>query len=421
MTPILATRHVATGPIGSQPMSSTSRSGNGPLRGVRVVELAGLGPAPFAAMVLADLGADVLRIDRPSPAPLIPDAARPDDPGPPVDTAGVANPYDLLTRNRTGIGVDLRSEDGVELVRRLVLDADVLIEGVRPGVAERFELGPTDLMPLNLRLVYGRMTGWGQDGPLAPLAGHDLTYLALAGVLAHIGRADQPPTPPLNLVADFGGGGMLLAMGVLAALVERSTSGEGQVVDAAMVDGAALLMAPLFGAWSSGFWSADRGTNLLDSGAPFYDCYRCADGGWLAVAAIEPQFYAQLLDGLGLADEELPVQHDQTGWPLVRDRFAEVIASRTRDEWAELFDGRDACVAPVLDMGEAPRHPHAVARGAFVDVDGVMQPAAAPRFSRTPADAPDPARVGTDPSIVLAGWGISADEVAELVARHVIT
>jgi alpha-methylacyl-CoA racemase len=385
-----------------------------------VVELAGLGPAPFAAMVLADLGADVLRIDRPSPTSLVPDAQRPDQPvadGP----TGAPNPYDLLNRNRTGVGVDLRDPAGAALVRELAAAADVVVEGYRPGVAERFGLGPDDLLADNPRLVYGRMTGWGQNGPMAPRAGHDLTYLALAGVLAHVGRADQPPTPPLNLVADFGGGGMLLAMGVLAALVERSTSGEGQVVDAAMVDGAALLMAPLFGAWASGFWSAERGTNLLDSGAPFYDCYRCADGGWLAVAAIEPQFYAVLLDGLGLADEDLPGQHDQAGWPRLRARFTEVIATRDRDDWAGHFADLDACVAPVLDMGEATAHPHAVARGAFVDVHGVPQPAAAPRFSRTPASDPAPARTGSDPTAVLAPWGVGADRVAALAAAGVVS
>ncbi|HNE36885.1 MAG TPA: CaiB/BaiF CoA-transferase family protein, partial [Microthrixaceae bacterium] len=273
----------------------------------------------------------------------------------------------------------------------------------------------------NPRLVYGRMTGWGQDGPMAARAGHDLTYLALSGVLAHVGRADQAPTPPLNLVADFGGGGMLLALGVLAALVERATSGVGQVVDAAMVDGAALLMAPLFGAWSSGFWSADRGTNLLDSGAPFYDCYRCADGGWLAVAAIEAQFYSALLDGLGLADEDLPDQHDRSGWPVLRSRFAAVIAGRDRDDWAARFEGIDACVAPVLDMGEAPLHPHARERRAFVDVDGVPQPVAAPRFSRTPAAEPQAARTGTDPAVALRPWGVSSKDVSALVAAGVVT
>jgi alpha-methylacyl-CoA racemase len=385
----------------------------GPLRGIRVVELAGLGPAPFAAMMLADLGADVLRVSRPDPRPIVPDAERPDH--------GDQNPYDLLNRNRRGVGVDLRNDAGAALVRRLAMGADVVIEGFRPGVAERFGVGPDELRSAHPQLVYGRMTGWGQDGPLAPHAGHDLTYLALSGALAHIGRAGQPPTPPLNLVADFGGGGMLLVVGVLAALVERSVSGQGQVVDAAMVDGAALLMAPLFGAWASGFWSAERGTNLLDSGAPFYDCYPCADGGWLAVAAIEAPFFAALVDGLGLATAELPDQHDQARWPELRARLAAVIATRERDDWTEVFADTDACVAPVLSMGEAPAHPHAVARGSFVDVDGVAQPAAAPRFDRTPAGPPEAAWERTDPAEVLAGWGVGSDEVADLVRTGAVT
>ncbi len=362
----------------------------GPLHGVKVVELAGIGPAPFAAMVLADLGADVLRIDRPK-----------DLHGEPR-----SNPYDVLSRNRSGITIDLRDERGVDTARRLADTADVLIEGFRPGVAERLGLGPDVLRASNERLVYGRMTGWGQQGPMAPRAGHDLTYLALSGALAHIGRAGQPPTPPLNLVADFGGGGMLLATGILAALVERSTSGRGQVVDAAMVDGAALLMAPLFGAWSSGFWNAERGTNLLDSGAPFYDVYECSDGRWLAVAALEPQFYAQLLDGLGLADDDtLPGQDDHARWPELRVAIGSAIRQRSRDEWAAHFEGADACVAPVLDMGEAPSHPHAIARSSFADVEGVPQPAPAPRFDRTPNDAPRAALEDVDPSEVLTAWG----------------
>lgn len=378
----------------------------GPLQALRVIELAGLGPAPFCSMVLADLGAEVLRIDRPPALP--PGEAR-------------TNAWDVLNRNRRGVAVDLRSAEGAALVRELAGSADVLVEGFRPGVAERLGLGPADLFELNPGLVYGRMTGWGQDGPLSPRAGHDLTYLAISGALAHIGRADQPPTPPLNLVADFGGGGMLLAMGILAALVERSGSGVGQVVDAAMVDGAALLMAPLFGAWSSGFWNEARGTNLLDSGAPFYDVYECADGRWLAIGAIEAQFYAQLLDGLGLADDEtLPDQNDADRWPELHDRIAQVVRTRTRDEWAERFEGTDACVAPVLTMGEAPTHPHAVARHAFVDVEGVPQPAPAPRFGRTAPGAPSAAVEGADAAEVLAGWGIDAARVESLRAAGVV-
>lgn len=397
----------------------------GPLSGVRVVELAGLGPAPFAAMVLADLGADVLRVDRPRRTPIAPGATPPS--GSQASEAGdhgaigAPNPWDVLNRNRLGIAVDLRDPDGAAFVRSLAADADVFIEGNRPGVTERLGLGPDDLIGVNPRLVYARMTGWGQDGPMADRAGHDLGYLALAGVLAHIGRAHQPPTPPLNLVADFGGGGMLLVIGILAALVERSVSGSGQVIDAAMVDGAALLMGPLFGAWASGFWSAERGTNLLDSGAPFYDCYRCSDDRWIAVAAVEPQFFSELLTGLGLDPRELPDQHDRTRWPELRARIATVVATRTRDEWEVVFAGSDACVAPVLTMGEAPTHPHAVARGGFVDVAGVAQPAAAPRFSRTPPGPPSVAREGSDPLWVLGEWGAGGDIAAELVARGVIT
>ena len=374
----------------------------GPLHGVKVIELAGIGPAPFAAMMLADMGADVLRIDRPKA----------------IVGEPRTNAYDVLNRNRSGITVDLRSEAGVESVRDLADMADVLIEGFRPGVAERLGLGPDELSARNDRLIYGRMTGWGQEGPMAPRAGHDLTYLALSGGLAHIGRAGQPPTPPLNLVADFGGGGMLLAAGVLAALVERATSGRGQVVDAAMVDGAALLMAPLFGAWASGFWNAERGTNLLDSGAPFYDVYECSDGRWLAVGALEPQFYAMLIEGLGLADTELPDQNDNARWPELREAIGNAIRTRTRDEWAAHFGDSDACVAPVLDMGEAPQHPHAVARSSFADVDGVPQPAPAPRFGRTPSDAPTAAVEDVDPVGVLTAWGVPSDLVHRVVGER---
>ncbi len=361
-------------------------------------------------MVLADLGADVLRIVRPGTDLVVPDAGRPD-----LGTSQ-RNPWDVLNRNRPAIGVDLRSPSGAGLVRELAVRADVVVEGFRPGVAERFGLGPEDLRSVDERLVYARMTGWGREGPLADRAGHDLNYLALAGVLAHLGRADQPPTPPLNLDADFGGGGMLLAVGVLAALVERSTSGRGQVVDAAMVDGSALLMAPLFGAWASGFWSADRGTNLLDSGAPFYDCYRCADGGWVAVAAIEAPFFAALLEGLGLEPADLGDQHDRSRWPELRTALAERFASGTRDDWAVRFADVDACVSPVLDMGEAPVHPHALARHAFVDVDGVPQPAPSPRFDRTPAGPVEPACAGDDPVRVLGAWGVEGARVRELAA-----
>jgi alpha-methylacyl-CoA racemase len=384
---------------------------SGPLSGIKVVELAGLGPAPFCCMVLADLGAEVLRVERPDKAP-------------PAETIQVhdgLSAFDVLSRGRLSAGIDLKHPDGATLVRRLAGEADVLVEGFRPGVAERLGVGPDELCAANPRLVYGRMTGWGRTGPLADEPGHDITYLAVAGVLAHIGRAGQPPTPPLNLVADFGGGGMVLAMGICAALVERATSGAGQVVDAAMVDGAALLMAPLFGASGSGFWSDERGTNLLDSGAPFYDCYECADGGHVAVGAIEPQFYAALLAGLGLAEEALPDQNDQAGWPQVRARFEAVFLTRTRDEWAEHFDGAGACVAPVLTMSEAQDHPHNVEWGTFVEVAGTSQPRPAPRFSRSETVVQRPpqlAAANTDEA--LAGWGVSDDERAALRAAGAI-
>jgi alpha-methylacyl-CoA racemase len=372
----------------------------GPLDGVRVVEVAALGPAPFGAMVLADLGADVVCVDRVDRAH-----------GAPVETAK-GNVYG---RGRRSVAVDLKHPDGVDVVRRLADGADVFVEGFRPGVAERLGLGPDELRARNGRLVYARMTGWGQDGPLAPRAGHDLTYLALAGPLAHIGRRDQPPTPPLNLVADFGGGGMLLALGVCAALLERTRSGEGQVIDAAMVDGVALLSAPIAPAYAGGWFHDERGTNMLDSGAPYYDAYETADGEYVAVAAIEPQFYARLLDGLGLAGEDLPAQDDQAAWPSMKERFAEVFRTRSREEWEEVFGAVDACVGPVLRFVEAPEHPHLATRGTYLDVDGVVQPAPAPRFSRTPAtlDRP-PAPAGHHTDEVLHAIGCTAEEIAIL-------
>lgn len=389
----------------------------GPLAALKVVEFAGLGPAPFAAMVLADLGAEVLRIDRPPSAPA---GFETNLMGGDGDTP-TPNPWDVLNRNREGVAVDLRSEAGLELVQELIGRADVVLEGFRPGVAERLGVGPDEVMASHPSLVYGRMTGWGQDGPLAQRVGHDLNYLSLAGALAHIGREGQPPTPPLSLVADFGGGGMLLAVGVLAALVERSASGRGQVVDAAMVDGAALLMAPFFGAAASGFWNDERGTNLLDSGAPFYDVYECADGGWISLGAIEPPFFAEALDGFGLDPESLPDQHDTERWPELRDAIAAAARTRTRDEWAELFADRDACVAPVLTMAEAPHHPHARFRSAFPDVDGVCQPAPAPRFDRTPPGPSRPAMSGVDPEGVLGRWGVDGDRVAALRQAGVLS
>jgi alpha-methylacyl-CoA racemase len=368
----------------------------GPLAGVSVVELAGIGPAPFAAMVLADLGADVLRVDRPG----VPNA--------------VAR-MDVLNRGRRSIAVDLKRPEGAEIVLRAAAGADVLIEGLRPGVAERLGVGPDACLARNPRLVYGRMTGWGQSGPYAAEAGHDITYAAVAGALAHIGRAGQPPTPPLNLVADFGGGGMLLALGVVSGVLAARSGRRGQVVDAAMVDGVALLMAPFFMALRSGYFTDERGTNLLDSGAPFYDCYACSDGRWLAVGALEAQFFAALLDGLGIDPATLGGQHDRSGWPDMRRRFAAAFATRPRDDWVAHFAGRDACVAPVLTTEETLTDPHLAARATVVEIEGVPQPSPAPRFSATPAslDRPPPAP-GEHTDEVLAGLGYAPDEIESL-------
>jgi alpha-methylacyl-CoA racemase len=375
----------------------------GPLDGVQVVEIASLAPAPFGCMVLADLGADVLRVDRVGAA-----TGRADG-GP-------------LSRGRRSVQLDLKQPEGIGLLLTLIEDADVLVEGFRPGVTERLGFGPAECAQRNPRLVYARMTGWGQDGPLAATAGHDIDYIAVSGALYPLGRAGGPPTPPVNLLGDFGGGGLLMALGILAALVERERSGLGQVVDAAMVDGSALLSAFLYGLRASGSWRDERGTNLLDTGAPFYDTYATADGQHVAVGALEPQFYAALLRGLGLDQgDPLPEQYDESGWPVLREKFTAVFASRTRDEWAQAFAGTDACVAPVLSPAEAPGHPHNAARDTFTEVAGVMQPSPAPRFSRTPAGQPAaPPRGGADTDTVLAGLGYSAAEVAALRSRGVV-
>ncbi|GAB3165506.1 alpha-methylacyl-CoA racemase [Amycolatopsis stemonae] len=360
----------------------------GPLTGLRVVELAGIGPAPHAAMVLADLGADVVRIERPQGT---------------LDLTG-GRP-DHLLRGRRSVAADLKSDDGRALTRRLIAKADVLLEGFRPGVAERLGVGPDACRELNPRLVYARMTGWGQEGPLAQRAGHDLNYIGLTGALHAIGRAGERPVPPLNLVGDFGGGSMFLLTGILAALWERERSGEGQVVDAAMVDGTSVLLQMLWTMRGQGTWSDDRGANLLDGGAPFYDTYTCADGRWVAVGAIEPQFYRALLDGLGLDPATLPGQLDRAGWPRLRDRIAGVFRTRPRDEWAEVFAGTDACVTPVLAPEEVPAHPHLAHRETIIEVDGVPQAAPAPRFSRTAAARPaSPPRPGADTDAVIADW-----------------
>jgi alpha-methylacyl-CoA racemase len=379
----------------------------GPLTGVRVLELAGIGPGPYAAMVLSDMGAEVVRIDRAASVPASP-------PGRP--------PVDVLNRGRRSVAVDLKVPEGVEAVLRLVASADALIEGFRPGVTERLGLGPDVCLERSPRLVYGRMTGWGQDGPYASAAGHDINYIALAGALAHIGRAGAPPTPPLNLVGDFGGGGLLLAFGIACGLFETSRSGQGQVVDAAMIDGAANLMAMFWGFRAMGIWSPERGTNLLDTGAHFYDVYECADGGFVSIGSIEPQFYAELLKRTGLdGDPELAGQMDRSTWPALKAKLAEVFRSRTRDEWCDEMEATDVCFAPVLSMDEAASHPHNVARGTFQTRDGVVQPAPAPRFSRTaPALDRPPAFPGQHTDEVLADWGFAEDEVAALRAAGAV-
>lgn len=378
--------------------------GAGPLSGLRVIELAGLAPGPFACTVLADLGADVIRVDR----------ARPGN-----DVLGFDN--DPLRRSRRSIGVDTKTPEGVELVLKLVDEADVLVEGFRPGVTERIGLGPADCHARNPRLIYGRITGWGQDGPLAQRAGHDINYVGLTGALDMIGRPGERPVPPLNLVADFGGGGMLLAMGILAALFERATSGKGQVVDASMVDGAALLATSLYGLRAGGAWGGERGTNMLDGGAPFYDTYETADGKYVAVGAIEMRFWTDLVKVLGLEGEDLPFHFDRNEWPKLRKVLEEAIAKHTRDELVAMAEGTDACITPVLSLEEAPDHPYNVARGTFVDVGGMKLPAPAPKFDRTPAAVPTPTHeTGADTDTVLAELGLPEADITKLRESGVI-
>lgn len=377
----------------------------GPLTGVKVLELAGIGPGPFAAMLLADLGADVVRVHRSQSV----------ENG--VDPGGVP----IMDRNRRSIGIDLKNPDGVETLLRLVESADALIEGFRPGVTERLGIGPDVCLARNERLVYGRMTGWGQQGPLAQAAGHDINYIALAGALAHFGRAGEKPTPPINLVGDFGGGGMFLAFGVVCAILEARGSGSGQVVDAAMVDGAATLMSFVWGMRAYGVFNEERGTNLLDSGAPHYDTYETSDGQFIALGALEAQFYEEFLEKTGLATENLPPVTDKSAWPELKIRFTELFKSKTRSEWCSLLEGSDACFAPVLPMSEAAAHPHIVDRGTIVEFEGLLQPAPAPRFSRTPGEIRSGAAIpGQHTDEVLVEWGISAEEVKDLHARGAV-
>lgn len=379
---------------------------HGPLHGIRIVEFGGIGPAPMTAMLLADLGADVIRIDRLQPSGL-----------------GIQKPkkFDLLARGRQAVAIDLKHPDGVACALDLVASADGLIEGFRPGVMERIGLGPDECLKRNPRLVFGRVTGWGQNGPLAPTAGHDLNYIALTGALHAIGRAGGPPTPPLNLVGDFGGGALYLAFGMMCALVERQRSGRGQVVDAAMVDGAATLMTSLFGMIGAGLQTAERGTNLLDSGAPHYDVYRCADGEYVAVAPIEDKFRDILLERLKIDPAVFPNVADRAQWPKAKAILAEKFAQRSRQDWCDLLEGSDACFAPVLSAQEAPNHPHNKTRQTFVEIDGVTQPAPGPRFSRTAPPLPRSSQqCSGDTGELLAGWNIDGGRIASLREAGII-
>jgi len=375
----------------------------GPLEGVRVVELAGIGPAPFCAMLLSDMGAEVIRIDRAANV------------GHDIGREGEDPRFGLLQRGRRNIAVDLKNPAGVAAALRLVDQADALIEGFRPGVMERLGLGPEICLKRNGKLVYGRMTGWGQDGPIAHTAGHDINYIALSGALHAIGPAGGPPIPPLNLIGDFGGGALYLAMGVLAGIVSARTTGKGQVIDCSMVEGSASLMMMMYGALAAGAWREARGSNRTDGGAPFYHVYETQDGEHVAIGSIEPQFYAQLLKHTGLADTELPAQGDRAAWPDMQRRLAQIFKAKTRAEWTQIMEQTDICFAPVLRMSEALAHPHNRHRQSFVEIDGVPQPAPAPRFLGTPSRVQrPPARVGEHTDAILGDWGFAADEIAAL-------
>ncbi|AYC32749.1 CoA transferase [Pseudomonas cavernae] len=377
----------------------------GVLSGIRVLEFEAIGPGPFGTMLLADMGADVVRIDRPT---------APGDLGPKFDGPRI----DITGRNRRSVTLDLKRPEAVATALELIERADVVIEGFRPGTMERLGLGPDVALARNPQLVYGRMTGWGQTGPLAERAGHDLNYIALSGVLSGIGPAGGRPVPPLNLVGDYGGGGMLLAMGVLAALLNVQRGGQGQVVDAAMTEGAAQLGSVFWGLVASGNWREERGSNLLDGGAPWYDTYRTLDGQYMAIGPVEGRFYAELLEKLGLAEANLPKQHDRSGWPRLREAFIQAFLGRTRDEWCAVFEGSDACVAPVLGFAEAANHPHNQARGSFIEVNGVVQPVPAPRFLGTPSAQPRPAPArGEQGAAALRDWGFDEQGIERLCAQ----
>jgi len=375
----------------------------GPLKGVKIIEVGGIGPGPFCGMMLSDMGAEIIRVDRKG------------------QQSRVGSQYDILHRGRRSIGVDLKKPEGVELLLKLVEQADALQEGFRPGVMEKLGLGPDVCLQRNPRLVYGRMTGWGQEGPISQAAGHDINYIAVTGALYSIGRPDQNPVPPLNLIGDFGGGGMLLAFGIACALFETQRSGKGQVIDAAMIDGAAALMAMFYGQRAAGLWTDQRGANFLDTGAHYYDTYETADGKWVSVGSIEPQFYALLLKHSGIDDPEFQEQNDRSKWPEFKRKIAEIFKTKTRDEWCEIMEGTDVCFGPVLTMGEALEYPQNVARKTFVEIEGVPQPAPAPRFSRTSPEIRGPALMEPEyTEAALSDWGITPDEIERLKAAEVI-
>ena len=387
---------------------SQSTKSNGPLSGYRIIEIAGIGPGPFAAMMLADMGAEVIRVERAqSVRGQAPDGAH----------------WDVLLRGRRNVAIDLKNPDGVEALLSLVEHADALIEGFRPGVMERLGIGPDVCVARNPKLVFGRMTGWGQDGPYAASAGHDINYISLAGALAHFSRAGEAPVPPLNMVGDFGGGGMFLAYGVVCALLEAQKSGKGQVVDSAMIDGSAVLMSMFWAMKNIGMFDENKpGTNLLDTGAHFYDVFECSDGKYVSIGSIEPQFYALLLEKTGLADDPaFAKQMDASHWPALKIKLADVMRTKTSAQWCKIMEGTDVCFAPVLTMSEAAKHPHNVARQTFIEVDGVMQPAPAPRFSRTATALPTaPAHAGQHSRAVLADWGFDADRISALIASGAV-
>jgi len=383
-------------------------SASGPLHGTRIVEFAGIGPGPFCAMLLADMGAEIISVDR-------------------VVAHGLgirkkARRFDPVHRNRPSMALELKSAQGREVALRLLAQSDALIEGFRPGVMERLGLSPEACWQRNPKLVYGRMTGWGQEGPLAQAVGHDLNYLALSGVLPFFGARDRPPAFPLNLLGDFSGA-VYLALGIVAAILESKSSGKGQVVDAAMLDGISSLMTNQFGYAGSGDWVPERESNVIDGGAPWYRVYETSDGKHVSVAAAETKFYRELVKGMGLDPDTLPDQYDRSSWPGLRERFAQIFAGKTRDAWSALMEGREACFAPVLDIAEAQKHPHALSRNSFIEVEGVMQPAPAPRFSRTPSTVrrPVPAVPGANTDEVMARWGFSESEITELKRQNIVT